>query len=520
MAGEDEVTKRQRGKEAVTSYHRSHFGGRHHLQRRVARGSKCGYRASAAFYRSPSPLEASLGLGPNTATELSPYAVTDFTLLVEYGDKFMHDSTQHSQEGRLRDLNVTDASTWYHTYPEFAFLQNQTDQWIKKRQKILVCDTSIKVMTKTCPNVYVSIVFDLQSQRDLRPFESLVCTTCFYDNGKLDTDLQLDEPYHCSTREHRTSWEYTPDTKECSGRLRLVFSSKFLVNRILKHLSLRRKSDSLVDPTQMKFTAIQDVHGINPNGQAEHTLTIIWRFWQAYSSAEASALKWRTVSFGSQGGSKQEWSKQDSINNMSKELIHTATTQPQHVRSNSTHYPAACQLAQPPRLYMSTLKAPTTWPCTAPDLSQSSLSSAPSTTTNHHFPSPLSLPNGQGTASGFENEFDLSRTKSGITLSEIFSPAMVASYKVLCDKNGDGDDSRSEGSIALSSLDYQGHLGTGTDASEIGQISLRDSHSLQNLQIPNVQSCYSTKLVPSWHQIANPNFSLANTARAETYRSL
>lgn len=508
MATKDEDKKRHRGREGANSYHLSHLGGRHHPPQRVGGGSKYDYSPSAPFWSGISSLQASLGLSLGSTIGMAPYAVTDFTMLVEDGDQPVHDFTQLSRDGRQQDLHVMDTAMWNRQYPEFAFLQKQASEWTRKNQNVLVCDASIKVMTETRPNAHLSITFDLHSQRDLRPFESLVCTTRFYDDGKMNADPQFDGPHSHELKEHRTSCEYTPDPHGCSGILRLAFGSRFWVNRMSKYQSLRHKDDNLVGRSLMRLTATQDVYGVNPSGAAECILTILWRFRQTRDSAEVGVMKWRAVSFGtSQSGLKQEWTKQESIDDISEELLDITTTQAQHSSTlyhqpstigQMTHHPYAVQpyQPQPPPLQIDTLA---TWPCTAADLSTPSASAAPSTATDHSFASLPNLSQSQDTASGFDaNDFDF--TGGRIDISGAFSPAIMAQYEAF---STSGDLSSLN---ALAGMDHQSLLDMGLSAHDIASIGVAPAQSLDpslgqisvSTASGSVQSCYSTKPVPSW----------------------
>ncbi|KAJ4316215.1 hypothetical protein N0V94_005563 [Neodidymelliopsis sp. IMI 364377] len=488
MATKDDDKKRHRGREAANSYHLSHLGGRHHAQQRVGNGSKYEYSASAPFWSGHGSMQSPLGLGLHGASEMSPYAVTDFTMMVEDEGQPVHDFTQLSSTGRLQDLNVADNSTWHRQYPEFVFLQKQTEEWTKKQQKVLVCDASIKVMTETRPNAHLSIAFDLHSQRDLRSYESLVCTTRFYDEGKMDAEPQFDGLHNHDLKEHRTSCEYTPDPHGCSGRLRLAFGSRFWVNRMSKYQSLRHKDENLVGRSLMKLTATQDVYGVKPNGEAECVLTILWRFRQTRDSAEVGVMKWRAVSFGApQSGLKQEWSDSSPVDDMSEELIDIAPSQSQHQHPSNTLYHQPSSLnqqllhqayavqpyhAQPPQLHIDTL---TTWPCSAPDLDQPSASAAPSTATDHSFASIPNLSHSQDTASGFDaNDFDF--TGGRIDISGAFSPAIMAQYDAYPASQSNDLSSLN----ALAGLDHQSLLDMGLNPNDIAQIGVSNSASMQD----------------------------------------
>jgi transcriptional enhancer factor len=512
MATKDEDKKRHRGREAASSYHLSHLGGRHHPSQRVGSGSKYDYSASAPLWAGLGSLQSSLGFGYG-ATGASPYTVTDFTMLVEDADQPVHDFTSLSRDGRQPDLSVTDTALWHRQYPEFTFLQKQTDDWAKKHQKVLICDASIKVMTETRPKAHLSIAFDLHSHRDLRPFDSLVCTTRFYDDGKMDADQQFDGPHHHDLKEHRTSCEYTPDPHGCSGRLRLAFGSRFWVNRMSKYQTLRHKDDNLVGRSLMKLTATQDVYGISPSGGAECILTILWRFRQTRDSVEVGQMKWRAVSFGAlQTGLKQEWTKQESLDDMDSDLLDMATAQsqpahqslydPQTALGQLAHQAYAVQpyhtQPQPPQLHIDTL---TSWPCTAPDLSTPSASAAPSTATDHSFASLPHMSHSQDTAPGFDaNDFDF--TGGRIDISGAFSPAIMASYDAFSASQGDALGNPN----AFRGMDQQSLLDMGLSMADIAAFGVSSSQhlsvsdpSLSQLGTAQaVQGCYSTKPVPSW----------------------
>lgn len=506
MATKDEDKKRHRGREAANSYHLSYLGGRHHPSQRVGSGSKYDYSASVPFWSGHGASQLGLGFG---ATGASPYTVTDFTMLVEDADQPVHDFTSLSRDGRQPDLSVTDTALWHRQYPEFTFLQKQTDDWAKNHQKVLICDASIKVMTETRPNAHLSIAFDLHSHRDLRHFESLVCTTRFYDDGKMDADPQFDGAHHRDLREHRTTCEYTPDPHGCSGRLRLAFGSRFWVNRMSKYQSLRHKDESLVGRSLMKLTATQDVYGINPSGGAECILTILWRFRQTRDSVEVGQMKWRAVSFGAlQTGLKQEWTKQESLDTMDADLLDMAPSQAQPTQqavynTQSTldqlaHHAYAVQpyhtQPQPPQLHIDTLSS---WPCTAPDLSTPSASAAPSTATDHSFASLPHMSHSQDTAPGFDaHDFDF--TGAPIALSSAFSPAIMAS----CDFFPGSQADALSGMTALHAMDHQSLLEMGLSANDIAALGVGSTHlsdaSLAHMGNTGVQGCYSTKPVPSW----------------------
>jgi transcriptional enhancer factor len=110
---------------------------------------------------------------------------------------------------RLDDLNVTDISSWRPQHHEFDFLRSQPDEWRRNNRKVLVCDASIKVMTESPANAHLTISFNLKSDVDLSIFDSVECTTRFFDSGNMAPDPQLDHPKQPDLKEHRTPCEYT-----------------------------------------------------------------------------------------------------------------------------------------------------------------------------------------------------------------------------------------------------------------------------------------------------------------------
>jgi transcriptional enhancer factor len=520
MATKDEDKKRHRGREAANSYHLSHLGGRHHPSQRVGGGSKYDYSGSVPSWYGHGASQLGLDFG---ATGASPYSVTDFTMLVEDGDQHVHDFTSLSRDGRQPDLSVTDTALWHRQYPEFAFLQKQTDGWAKEHQKVLICDASIKVMTETRPHAQLSIAFDLHSLRDLRPFKSLTCTTRFYDDGKMDTDPQFDGPHHHDLKEHRTGCDYTPDAQGFSGCLRLAFGSKFWVNRMLKYQTLRHKDDGLVGRSLMKLTATQDVYGISPGGGAECILTILWRFRQTRDSVEVGQMKWRAVSFGGlQTGLKQEWNK-PSLDALDSELLDLAPQpKPDHYSVYNTqsldalaNHAYAVQpyttTQPPPQLHIDTL---TSWAGNAPDLSTPSASAAPSTATDHSFASLPHMSHSQDTAPGCDlNDFDF--TGGQINISGAFSPAIMASYDAFSSTQADNLSSLN----ALHGMDHQSLLEMGLSANDIAAIGVASTQTLSDASLSHMGNtadahCYSTKPVPSWAHSGALISSLESQAEA------
>ena len=429
MSLPEEDKKRHRGREAASSCHLARLGGRHHLQQRVGADSKYEYSAPAALWSGS--LQSSLGLSLNVATDIAPYTVTDFTMLIEDedGDHPVHDFTRLSRDGRQQDLHVTDTAIWNRQYPEFAFLQKQADKWTRKSQKVLVCDASIKVMTEKRPYAHLLIDLDLQSARDLQPFDSLVCTTRFYDDGAMDPDPLFDGAQQSrDLKEHRSTCQYFPDPHGATGRLKLGLGSRFWVNRMSKYQSLRHR-DGLVGRSLIKLTATQDVYGVDPNGAAECLLTLLWRFRQTRDSAEVGVMKWRAVSFGApQMELKQEWAKAEALSEMDSDLLDTinvAATELSTAQHIETPYAHSLIHQEHHQLHQQQSPLQQHIPYVYPAPSQTPplhLTAA----TDHSFPPLPQLSHTQDTApSGYDlNEFDF--TGGRIDISGAFSPTMLA----------------------------------------------------------------------------------------------
>ncbi|KAI8933893.1 hypothetical protein NX059_009589 [Plenodomus lindquistii] len=535
MATKEDDKKRHRsGNDSSHAYHAAHLRGRHHPQRTAA-ASKYGYDMNSPhmwpqFGALPSNLALGVGLGDKASSY--PYEVTDFTMLVEEGDRPMHYFTTLQANGRSSALNVRDTVSWRNQYPEFDFLHEEVADWSKKDRKVLVCDASIKIMTESIPNANLSITFDLQSDVDLSIYEALECTTRFFDSGKKTPDPIFDGPHAHDLKEHGTPCDYTPDPNGTSGRLRIAFGSRFWVNRMLKYQSLRHKDEACVKKSLLRLTATQDVYGIERGThKAQCVLTILWRFEQTHSFAEVGTMRWRPVSFSNcQTSLDQKWIKEedhhqqhrhmdlspdaaDSIDGLvslpiERPLYHPSAlaldpyathhyaVQPSH---HHHHHPTHTQ----PQLSLDILAS-----MQQPDLDHHS-ASAPTTATGtdySHGSLPSSLCHSQDAiaSSSFPhdaNDFDFNG--GHITISGTFEPSIhLGAY-----------DSFGVSTVELDSLHALAGLGDETDNTDcfaglglaVGEngelISVpRGSESLGGVGVAGgvgIESCYSTK--PNWH---------------------
>ncbi|KAF1851301.1 uncharacterized protein K460DRAFT_274402 [Cucurbitaria berberidis CBS 394.84] len=529
MATKEDDKKRHRGSESSQAYHLAHVRGRHHPQTAVS-ASKYDYNASTPqFWPQFGALpNLSLGEGLNGEASTSPYAVTDFTMLVEDDDQPVHHFTQLLSDGRLGDLNVTDTVSWHRQYPEFGFLRSQTDDWTKKDRKVLVCDASIKIMTEARPNANLSITFNLQSQCDLSPFESLECTTRFYDSGDIAPDPQFDGPNAHDLKEHRTPCDYMPDPHGSSGCLRIAFGSRFWVNRMLRYQSLRHKDENCVSRSLLRLTATQDVYGIERGtGKAQCVLTILWRFTQTRSSAEVGSMTWRTASFGNCHAiaAEQKWIKEEDhmgatmedmeggheeveeCSNSAPEeatLYHPVSQLPLDFQHPHAAYPSYAVQPHhahgPPQLSLDILAS------MHPDLEHHSASAPTTASATDYSQQSLSLSHSQDNVTTYAHDNDFDFNGGHITITGAFEPAInLAAYDSFASQ-GNG----LEGLHALAGLEGDGLAGLGLAVNANNELVTVN----RGMQDPSDLACYSTK--PNWHHV-NLISSLENAA--EQYHS-
>jgi transcriptional enhancer factor len=139
MASQDEQ-KVHRGHESFYAHHLTQSRDRHHTQHKVTSSSHDYNGNSGHLWANPENLSSSYGHnggahGCDTST--SPYAVTDFGMLVNVDEQPVHFITRIAPEPRLGTLNVTDRAPWSRQFPEFNFLQSQMDDWLRQGRKVL-----------------------------------------------------------------------------------------------------------------------------------------------------------------------------------------------------------------------------------------------------------------------------------------------------------------------------------------------------------------------------------------------
>jgi len=500
-----------RGHKSSYAHHLTQSRSRHHTQHNPA-SSHDDYNATSGHtWANSDHLPSSYGHNGGIhgcATSSSPYAVTDFGMFVNVDEQPVHFITRIAPEPRLGTLNVTDRTPWSRQFPEFNFLQSQTDDWLRQGRKVLVCDASIKVMTESRPNANLSITFDLYSQRDLRGFKSIQTTTRFFDSGNMAADPQFDGADTDDLKEHRTSCEYTPEPHGSTGCLRIKFGSKFWVNRMMKYQMLRHRDENCIGRSLLRLTATQDVYGIKPGkgGEAECLLTILWRFTQTRSSAEVGSMNWRAVNFDNRQTTAigQDWMDDkihhgvklepwngghedalDALDNVSQgnSQFHQLSHPLDFDHDDHAYDLQPTHGQPPPQLHLYILAS------LQPDLERPHASASPSASTDysqHSLGNPTHNHDPVGIYAPDPNDFDFDG--GHINISGSFDPAInLSAY--------DGYATHStglEGLTALAGLDHDGYsLGLAcANGNELVDVGVGN-----DLHDPNL-ACYSTK--PNW----------------------
>jgi transcriptional enhancer factor len=525
MATNDDEKKRHRVRESSHAYRLPEMRGRHQPHR-AASASKYDYDTPSHLWAGSDTLPSSYSMSTRHASHMqksSPYSVMDFAMYVGIDDKQpVHFFTQLASNGRFDDLHITDTASWRQQYPEFKFLGPQMDDWSMQGRDVIVCNASMKVMTETRPNASLSITFNLETQRDLSIFDSIECTTRFYDSGEMAADPQFDGRDAQDLKEHRRRCDYRIGPHGRSGCLRIAFGSNFWVNRMSKYQSLRHRNESCVRNSLLRLTATQDIYGIKPGtGEAERLLTILWRFTQTRSSAEVGSMNWRVVKFDhhQQNALEHNWNREKTESVMKLEDIHHGHEEVQDCSTSAPHDLSMYQqvphlpldyLHQPhhgygvqdshvqhhPQLHLDVLAS------MQPDLEHAHASAAPSASTDYSQHSIPSLSHGRDNVGLYgqdPNDFDFNG--GHITISGAFDPTMTLhEYDNMANQNNGLDNLH-----ALVGLDQDGYnLGLACAAgNELVDVGV--SHDLQD----NNLACYSTK--PSLHH-SNLISSLENAA--------
>ncbi|KAF2713574.1 hypothetical protein K504DRAFT_462087 [Pleomassaria siparia CBS 279.74] len=222
----------------------------------------------------------------------APYTVVNFTMHVhdEHREP-VHHYAQLGNTCRQCDLQITDTTSWHKQYPELNF--HRMDE-LKDRQ-VLVCDSSIKIMTDLPHNTdKLAIDFVLECHANLSVFERLQSRTRFYDSGGFVNQYDDQKP------------EYQAET----GQLYVPFGSQFWAERLYslgknlrdarmsEETGLRSKIETRVRHSLQYLTAVQDLYGImSDTGESHCFLTVLWRFSQTKTANEPGKMMWRVVEF-------------------------------------------------------------------------------------------------------------------------------------------------------------------------------------------------------------------------------
>ncbi|KAH7080049.1 TEA/ATTS domain family-domain-containing protein [Paraphoma chrysanthemicola] len=524
MAAPEDDKKRHGVRESSHAYQVTRLRDRHHAQR-IASVARYDYNDANTHARSSAAFPP-LSFDP-TASRFndgfaSAYSVANFAMLASVKEDVVHCFTRLPSEGRLDDVNVTDAGSWRRQFPEFRFLQAQMEQWALERRRILVCDASMKVMTEVPPNTHLFIEFNLDTQHDLSVFDSIQCTTRFYDSGDSAPDPQLDGCTAHDLKEHRKSCKFEPSrhgSHGSSGCLTIAFGSKFWVNRMTKYQSMRHRDEKSVAESLLRLTATQDIYGIKPEtGEAECILTILWRFSQSPSSAEVGSMNWRAVNVDTRVSSNldqkyldQKWYKEakgtpdlvreDVIGGRDGVLDYSEAASLEssayhhiahqdfdfgHQHPSPSVYDIHSTQEQPqPQLQLDILAS------MQPDLEHPHASAAPSASTDFSQHSLPELSHGRDPVDVYtQNANDFDFHGGHITISGAFEPTInLSAYDNFASQTTD-----LSGLHALSGLDQDGY--------SLG-LACADSNELVDVGVGNHLrdgdlACYSTK--PNWHR--------------------
>jgi transcriptional enhancer factor len=261
--------------------------------------------------------------------DTEPYfSLANFGMYVHVDNELVHYYTQLAERARVEDLIVNNVQPWHRQYPELAF--HRTGDF--KNCQVLVCDSSIQIMTEKQPrNAVLSVQCDVINSY-LPLYNDLECRTRFYDAGKL-ADQFDDEGRITSQTSSRINYD-----EDING-VQLKFGSNFWVHRmsiLTKHLrnarmleenAARAKIDMDVRRRLQYLTAVQELYGTRRDtNQTECLLTILWRFRQTKSTDEAGQTNWRVARFTSEQACSVKTEKIHLVEEMKPLLDNTVQT--------------------------------------------------------------------------------------------------------------------------------------------------------------------------------------------------
>jgi transcriptional enhancer factor len=308
MATPEDVSKRRCTKMAPRASHSSQVHGGQHAQRTES-VTKSEYSTSSPHvwpHHSGPQSDLTLSSGPEHDPMLSPFAVTDFKVLVDDDHQPVHCSVQMQLNGRLDSSVVVDLASWHLRYPDFGFLQSETEDWIKSGRRILVGTASADLMTEVRPDTDLTIVFDLHSDLDLSGYEHLECTTRFRNHDEIAVGSHLESARHYQ-EEARTSCEYRPDSQGSQGALRIKFNAHPWLIQMRNHQNMRDTLQGDVGELLQRLTARQDIYGVVADtGERQCLITVLWRFKLTKGSSKVGDVEWRSISLANFGPVAEE----------------------------------------------------------------------------------------------------------------------------------------------------------------------------------------------------------------------
>ncbi|KAF2798947.1 hypothetical protein K505DRAFT_266604 [Melanomma pulvis-pyrius CBS 109.77] len=389
------------------SSHLNHLRNRHHP---YAHGSKYDFSSQPGLNlwqgigtlpstNALAKIQSALGNGSD-----APYTVINFTMYVHDENKEpIHHYAQLGTIPRLGDLHVTDTTSWHKQYPELNY--HRTDE-LKGRQ-VLVCDSSIKIMTEIPhKSDKLAIDFVLKNNDDLSIFEPLQSRTRFYDSGVLVDQYDEQKP------------EYEAETR----RIFVPFGSKFWAERLYslgknlrdarmsEEAAPRSRAETSVRRSLQYMTAVQDIYSVKRDTREQHCfLTVLWRFNQTKTSNEPGKMMWRVVNFARPA--QQRWTKPGGMEGSRASMVNMTSAPPPTLYPSMAldfhHQPYA---QHPPPLDLESLSVITIDGMN--DFSNPNSATAPSMTTDYsHAQSLPSLSHSQEAISQSQhyhdaNEFD------------------------------------------------------------------------------------------------------------------
>ncbi|CAI6339265.1 unnamed protein product [Periconia digitata] len=293
-----------KGKDDKKSSKRVRYGSHHHHRSRHTRlkygesQEECGSHGHYGHMSSSTALSKS-----ENRRDDALFSVASFVIIVigsgeAHKLREVHRYTELAQDPRLADVRVRDTTSWHKQFPEFNFHRIEE----LSNRSILVCDATIKVMTRALPSeAELSITFDLASPPALAAYDDLECSTRFFEDGK---PVEQDDNHHYQAKQASKGVDKQMGHK---GLLRIKFGAGFWARQLQRlgnllckaseeEPNIRSRYESSVRRELQQLTAAQDIYGVK-DGESKCLLTILWRFSQTRHSQDTGSVKWRAVHF-------------------------------------------------------------------------------------------------------------------------------------------------------------------------------------------------------------------------------